>query len=362
MTPDLLACVDRSLAAERAGDAVAALEWHQAVPQYRKNRHRPLLARLVALGDRLPEWVWARWIVYQSTRCEDGETGALIRYGRQALVEHWHADLLDECFAAQGDPVKVVAQVLGESWIFHQLVPHEVGGLGRFVEEFATGRLAEHAELALSWAGARMGGYRVGESRPGTHLRVTDADTGEQVDVLDIGAGSCGRDAWVLGRLVPSGVGDMLMFDTPPLAVPEEVAVAVAGRPEGRWMHPLHAALGAGLVSGADLLREDYELTTDVTELELLRWGTPPRDYDRVMRQLRSGRDEVSRAAFRVLLRAHGGDVAPADQAYVGAAVLNPTAVEEMRRLVARSGPGFLGEWVDLVAEPARGRLGAMLP
>lgn len=355
MTPALLACVDRSLAAERAGDVGAALEWHQAVPQFRKGRHRSLLDRFAQLGDELPEWVWARWIVYQTTRCEDGETGALVRGRRQDITETWHADLLDRCFDAEGDPIKVLARVQGESWIDHQLAPYDDGALVSFVDEFATGRLAEHAGLAVTWAGVRLSGYRLGESLPGARLQVREANGTGWTEVLDIGARSCAPDGWVIGRLVPSGIGDGLMFDMPPLPVPALLARAVA---ESGRLDALLATVESGLLCSEDLLREDYELATDVGELEVVRFGTAPRDYARVMTQLRQGRDEVGRAAYRVLERARAGDVPPVDQAQVGAAALNPGAFDDVRRLVVRTGePGFLPDWVDRVAEPARGRL-----
>ena len=63
------------------------------------------------------------------------------------------------------------------------------------------------------------------------------------------------------------------------------------------------------------LLREDYELATDVQELDLLRFGTARRDLDRVMGQLWEGRDEVGRAAYRILRRALDGDVDEGDAA-----------------------------------------------
>ena len=55
-------------------------------------------------------------------------------------------------------------------------------GTERFVDEIATGRLAEHAELARSWVGATLGGYQVGASLPGGRLRVHDPAAGVAVD------------------------------------------------------------------------------------------------------------------------------------------------------------------------------------
>lgn len=355
MTPELYDCVERSLAAERAGDADAALEWHQSVPMFRKGRHRALLARLAWLGDDLPEWVWARWIVYQAIRCEDGLTGRLVREQLRRAVEGLHADLLESCYRARGDPMKVIARVQGESWAHHQAAAHEGGGLPAFIDEFVTGRLAEHADLAKRWVGARMGGYQLEESLPDARLRVREANSDTWIDLLDLGARSCSSTGWVLGRLVPSGIGRM-MFDMPPLAVPERIARAVSGGID--WRHVTTTAVQRGRLSHQVFLREDYELAGDVLELELLRFGTAPRDYNRVMQQLREGRDEVSRAAFRVLERAGRGEVAVADHAYVGAAALNVSAFEDLRRRLLRDDESdHLAQWAGRVMEPAHGRL-----
>lgn len=361
MTPDLFACVERAFAAERAGDAATALEWHQAVPMFRRGRHRGLLDRLSRLDGDLPPWVWARWIVYQSLRCEDpgSRTARLHRRFVSYVVEAFHADLLDECHDEGGDPVQVIARVLGESWACHQLFPHEFGGLVSFIDEFPTGALAEHADLARSWAGVPLGGYRVGARRPGCRLEVHDAATGRAHHVIDLGARSCaGPDGWVLGRLVPSGMDDALVFDLPPLAVPERIAREVAAVQGERPWAPVTEALEDGRLDPGLLLREDYELTTDVPELELVRFGTAPADYQRVMAQLRAGRDEVGRASYRILRRALDDAVDATDAPYVGAAALNPHAYDEARDKLVRAGQHDVwARWADLVVEPGRGRL-----
>jgi hypothetical protein len=363
MTPEYHAYVERSLAAERAGDADAALEWHQSVPMFRKGRHRALLASLARLGDP-PAWVWARWIAYQATRCEDGDVGLRVNHLILSTAEEIHGDLLDTCYRSQGDPMKVLARVAGESWAYHQAVAHEAGALVAFVDEFATGRLAEHADLARRWVGARMSGYQLGESLPGARLRVRDGRDEEWVEVLDLGARSCAPTGWVLGRLVPSGIGEMLMFDMPPLAVPEEAAkeVAHSGEWRGDWWTVVTTRVRSGRLSHEAFLREDYELASDVPGLDLLRFGTEERDHARVLYQLREGRDEVGRAAFRILQSAARGEVAAADQGYVAAAALNPQAFDEVLRQRGRgAGPGGLEEWLALVLEPARGRLAELV-
>lgn len=359
MTSDLLACVERSTAAERAGDAHEALEWHQAVPMFRRGRHRAVLQRLAALGDDLPPWVWARWAVYQATRCEapDSATGDLHGAALRLVVESVHADLLEGCRQHGGDPVQVAARVLGESWAFHQFFAYERGGLAAFMDEFATGRLEERAGLVRQWAVARLGGYRVGSSLPEGRLRVHDAALDSCTEVLDLGASSsAGVGGWVVGRLVPSGIDDLLMFDTPPLPVPREIAAQVAASQGHEAWSSLREAVDDERFDPLRFLREDYELTTDVQELHLLRFGTPSRDLERIMRQLREGRDEVGRAACRILRRACEGEVVEGDAAYVAAAALNPYAAEEVRRSGGRR-VRALESWADLVPDPGRARL-----
>lgn len=355
MTPDLVACVDRQIDAERAGDLEAALEWHRAVPMFSRGRHRILIERLTAAGNELPDWVWARWIAYLTTRCEDGATGALMRCVLNELVDTAHGDLLDRCYDEGGDPIRVAGTVLGESWLFHQVVVHDAGGLVEFIDEHLTGRLAEHAELARSWAGARMSGYEVGASRPGARLQVREAGRGAWAEVLDLGARSCAASGWVLGRLVSSGVDDLPMFDTSPLGVSADLAQSVAAAES--WLDPIVETLVSG-TSSSFLLREDYELCGDVQELDLIRFGTAAGDLGRVMHQLRSGKDEGSRAAYRILRRARDGEIDLADQAYVAAAALFPRAHVDARRQLVRPGEyaGWAG-WAERSPDPARGRL-----
>lgn len=360
MTSDLLTCLDRANAAERAGDARAALEWHQAVPMLRRGRHRGVLERLARLGDDLPPWLWVRWMAYQAFRCEEpgSGTGEIHRVVLRHAVETFHVDLLEDCYEHGGDPMRVMATVLGESWAFQQVAVHEAGGLVSFVDEFATGRLAEHADLARRWADAPLNGYRIGGSSPGGRLRVYDARATAWVDVLDLGARSATVEAgWVLGRLVPSGVGDLPMFDVSPLAVPESQARRVADAGAERAWAPVTEAFGHGRFDAEALLREDYELATDVQGLDLLRFGTAEKDLERVLQQLRDGRDEVGRAAHRILRGALDGEVEEGDAPFVGAAALDPHGFDETRRSRRSGDREACLRWAELVVEPARGQL-----
>jgi hypothetical protein len=352
--------VTQSLAAERAGDAARALELHASVPALNlRSRHNLLLAQLASLGDDLPDWVWARWIAYQATRCEDQgtETGRIQRLALTYVLETFHDDQLADCHADGGDPVKVMAWVASESWLFHQLLVHELGGLERFVDELATGRLAEHSALARSWVDAPLGGFLVGPSLPGGRLCVEDLAADSWTEVLDLGArANAGDSGWVLGRLVPSGVDDLPMFDSPPIAVPEHVARDVAEAPKP-WLR-VKEALDEGRLVEHRFMRTDLELVTDVPSIDLLRAGTPSADLERVTAQLRAGRDEIPRAAFRVLRRAVDGALQDCDAPHVAAAVLQPAARADARRMLVREGQHDVWtRWAALVHEPARGLL-----
>ena len=87
MTPELLGFAERAAAAERVGDVEEALAYHRGVPMFRRSRHAAILEQLAAAKGDLTPWVYARWIVYQSTRVEDwtSDTGSLVRF---ALMEH----------------------------------------------------------------------------------------------------------------------------------------------------------------------------------------------------------------------------------------------------------------------------------
>lgn len=351
--------VTESLAAERAGDAARALELHALVPALNlRSRHNILLTQLAALGTELPGWLWARWIAYQAVRCEDpdSETGKVQRLALKYAIETFHEDQLADCHASGGDPVKVVSWVGAESWLFHQVLLHEMGGLERFVDEQVTGRLAEHAALARSWVGAPLGGYLIGPSLPGGRLRIEDLTGDSWTEVLDLGARDSASAGWVLGRLVPSGIGDLLMFDTAPIAVPEQVARDVAAAPRP-WLR-VKEALDEGRLVERAFMRTDYELVTDVPSIELLRIGTPPADLERVTAQLRAGRDEIPRAAFRILRRAADGVADRTEAPRIAAAALQPAALADARRMLVRERQyDVWARWAALVHEPARGLL-----
>lgn len=360
LTAAHLDLVEQSFAAERSGDAARALALHAAVPAFAlRSRHHVLLHQLASLGDDLPEWVWARWIAYQAVRCEeqDTETGRMQRLALKYSLETFHDDQLADCHADGGDPIKVTSWVASESWLFHQLYLYELGGLRRFVDELATGRLADHAQLGRSWADAPLGGYRIEANLPGGRLSLYEPGADSWAEVLDLGAHACSAAAgWVLGRLVPSGIGERAMFDMPPVAVPERVAREVSAASEP-WM-VIKAALDEGRLVERSFMRADFELVTDVPSIDLLRVGTSPADLERVTAQLRAGRDEIPRAAFRILRRALDGTLPDSDAPHLAAAVLQPAARADALRMLVREGQHEAWmHWAEMVHEPARSLL-----
>jgi hypothetical protein len=365
MTPDLLAFNERSLAAERVGDAAEALEYVDGIPMFRRSRHRALLQQLVGAAGELTPWAWARWVVYQALRAEDEGSDASdrLRLARADACETFHFDLLAAAYDEGGDPVKVVARVMGESWVFHQLAAYDYGVLASYLDELAGDELKEQGALARSWVGTPMGGYLL-EGRSGPcALAVRDLETDEELELLDLGSAALGGpEGCVIGRLVPSGTTPGLMFDTAPLGVDEltarEVATDVDGSEGDRWADAVLSAIEEGRLDPGDLLREDYELLTDVLSIGLLEFGTRPTDLWRVMDQLHRGRDEIGRAAFRVLRSAAAGELGDDAAPYVAAAVLNVHAYAEAQRAILAPGQGEQWRhWAELVPEPARARL-----
>jgi hypothetical protein len=360
MTPEYYAFVDSAVAAERVGDAETALEYHRGVPMFVRSPHASILAQLAGLADEMTPWIWARWAAYQCARAEDEGTRSrtVMRTALDYTVRMFHAREIHDAYVEGDDPVRVTSVVMGEDWAYHQICSHELQGLETFLDELADGRLAEHSGLAREWVGARMGGYRV-EHGPG--LAVWDPARDERVELLDLGARvDAGAGSWVIGRVVPSGTEPVLMFDARPLKVDERTAREVAaGSGRGEWVGPLEQAIREGRLGRGVLRRQVRDLVTDVPGRSLVEAGTPPRDLERTLRQLREGRDEIGRAAFRILRSVADGSYAGDERAaYVAAAVLNAHAHQEARRqLVAPGQRDNWLRWAELVPDPARGRL-----
>ena len=361
MTHDFDAFAASSFAAERAGDAATALEYHQGIPMFRRSAHRVVLTQLAGLGEEMPPWLWARWSAYQCTRAEDPgtEARAICRAALDYTLATFHVDAMEEVYRAGGDPMSVIAGTVGEDWVYHQVCTYELGGLERFLDAMATGRLADQGAVAHRWIGARMGGYRVEPSAP-ARLVVRDLVEDRPVELLALGAEvHAAEGGWLIGRLVPSGTTPALMFDTRPLPVDEQTArQASMGDRRGAWVTALVDAIDDGRIDRGILRSEDRELVTDVPSLDLLMRATPPGARASALRQLADGRDEIGRAAYRILRAVAEDRFDDHDAPYVAAAVVNVHGYDEARRQLARPEHVAAWEhWSRVVAEPARGRL-----
>ena len=360
MTSDHQRFVESSRAAERAGDAAAALEFHQGIPMFSWGAHRVALAQLVPLADEMTPWMWARWAAYQCTRAEemDHGVGPRQRAALQYVVDTMYGDLLDRALRDGEDWMPVVARLAGESWLVHQWCTYELGALASFLDELATDRLLAESGLARRWTSARMGGYRLvdcGDDR----LVVRDLATGEDLQLLDLGARlHAGAGGCVVGRLVASGTDPALMFDTRPVAVDERTALEVARGPRGGWISTVRQAIEARRVDRSVFESEDRELVTDVHSLVLVEYATPPQALAATLDQLARGRDEVGRAAYKILRRVAEGTLPEdAPPPIIAAAVLQPHAYAEAQRGLALSCSSHVWRsWADRLPEPARGR------
>ena len=272
MTREYESFLESSLAAERVGDAATALEYHRGIPMFVKGRHVHVLNVLANLADEMTPWMWARWAAYQCGRTEDLGTDSA-RIARAALdytLQMFYDDQMQAAYVERRDPIKLMARVMGESWIFHQVCTFEMGGLQQFLDSLAGGALAERAEWARSWDGAPMRGVRL-ESAAAGRLVVTDLHTREEIELLDLGAGRlCEPGGFLVGRLVDSGTEPATMFDTTPVVVDRQTAQEVAATTRGGWITPFIDALADGRLELSHLESEDREMATDVTCLALI--------------------------------------------------------------------------------------------
>ena len=275
MTAAHLDLVEQSLAAERCGDAARALELHDAVPAFAGgvvttwcwiSWHRS--ARCCPTGR------WARWMGYQAVRCEDPHTdiGTMQRLALKYAVETFHDDQLADCHADGGDPIRVIAWVASESWLFHQLWLHELGGLRRFVDELATGRLAEHADLARSWVGPRSAASASGERARG-RLSVHDP-AGEARGRRCSTSGPGMPRARRVGPRAPRPQRGRRPADVRCRADRRTGAGGTRGLRRAEPWNVVKEALDEGRLVERAFMRADYELVTDVPSIDLLRIGT----------------------------------------------------------------------------------------
>jgi hypothetical protein len=354
MTREYLSFVESSIAAERVGDAQTALEYHLGVPMFTHSRHTYTLRQLVGLAEEMTPWLWARWAAYQSNRAEDAgtESGFITRAALDYTIQMFYDEQMQAAYDDGRDPMEILKNVVGESWVYQQVCTYELGGLREFLDVLADDTLAEEAAWARSWTKARMRGLRVEPSDPGV-LVVTDLESRQTMQLLDLGAGTlCGPGGFLVGRLVPSGVTPELMFDTTPIVVDKRTAKDVAHSTKGGWITALTKAIADRRITIDALESEDRELASDMPSGAMIDLASRPAD------RADDGRDRVSRAAFRILRQAAEDGLGDERAPYVAAAVLNPHAyAEAQRKIVSPGQPSQWLRWADLAPDPAATRL-----
>ncbi len=229
----VLADVDE---AERDGDAGAALALVRSSQKAGNGGwwapgRVERLCLLAALEPLLPAWVTSRWILEQALQQLTDPRGP----------------------SNDGD------------WVRRQTSLYEHGALTGFLRDRASAGLLERADRVREWAQAPMGGYRLVSHGPAV-TTWTDLASHEDVAVPTLGSGVLmlpGEHA--IGRLVPIEGGTM--FETAPLAVPDDVARRVAGRPSS-WQDVLRGARAAGAEIKTGGHR--FGLIVDVPDVALL--------------------------------------------------------------------------------------------
>lgn len=217
---------------ERAGDAEGALDVIERSPMsptggamWTKARVSRLV-EVATFGPLLPSWAVARWVRSQAL-------GHLGRPGSREILAAYgdarRAHLGGVTGArASADPVEAQCQIADHDWVFAQSYLHEHHGLRDFLAECSPDLVARAAGVE-AWAGAAMGAFRLVRD-DATTITWHDLAEDREVRTLNLGAAATLHPGeHVIGRRV-SSAGEWI-FDAAPLAVPEEVASAVATDP-----------------------------------------------------------------------------------------------------------------------------------
>ncbi len=243
------------LTAEAGGDPAASLRHHARVPALAGSLHRVHLATLAELGDDAPGWMYSRWATAQALR-------------------PWPLD-----DRGGGRDLELYAgTLLQRDWVVRQLRVYDDGGLLDFLATRADDALVARCDRVEEWTRAPMGGYRLDSEHRG-RLQVTELDGDQQLDLLDLGLlgrhepGTC-----AIGRLVPISMPPGLMFESAPLVVDTDTALAVAREPRrGRWFDRIAEAQRRGRLPARYALVEDAALVSDLPQQVWLALLPEPR-------------------------------------------------------------------------------------
>src|SRR5215211_6828218 len=219
------------------GDALAALNFHEAGLQVEGSVRRYQLRELVILGDDAPPWAYSRWcldVAYHWMLLErDPRVDDAVR--QLMLCTH-----VDAAMATLDDPVALAelgTRIAAGDRLCQELAVYEYGGLWDFLDVKARPGLIDRCDQIAAWSEQPMNGYVIEDAR-GPRLHVVDLRTGGEVEVLNIGAlTDLDRGAPVIGRLGPISSDPRLMFQGRPIAVDLTTAqgVAASSGPQDDW-------------------------------------------------------------------------------------------------------------------------------
>ena len=225
------------LEAGARGDALAALNLHEAGLQVEGSLRPYQLRELVILGDDAPPWTYSRWCLDLAYHWmlieEDPRVDDAVR--QLMLCSH-----VDAAAATLDDPValrELGTRIAAGDRLCQELAVYEYGGLWDFLDVKAGPGLIRRCDQIADWSVQPMGGYVI-QDAIGPRLRIVDLHTGDELDVLNIGAlTDHDRGAPVLGRLGPISCEPGLMFQCRPISVDLTTAQGVADSegPQDDW-------------------------------------------------------------------------------------------------------------------------------
>ena len=348
----LLQAIDE---AERRGDAEQALQLMLTHPEglsfWRPRRYTGLM-QMSALAGIAPGWATSRWILSQAHQRlgERHDPVARQRFRRALQVA---VELRGGVGALPGrDLTDQQCRVVDHDWVYRELFLYDLGALRHFLQRVVTPDLLAGADRVAAWAASPMGGYRfVGGDA--TKVSWEDLADGEALRTANIGSavslqpGDC-----VLGRIVPIEGG--VMFEMPPLPVPEPVALRVSHHPQG-WIEALRAEPPGLSVAGAGPCSGLLSDVPDDLVRQTLSWGRAV--------SLRTFRDEATYARHVVelgrRLLAGGDDQHPQDHdrwPRVAAVLVDPMALQSLscrQHALAAGDREVLATLAGRLAEPA---------
>lgn len=244
LTDDHLAAFARAQEAELRGDWEAAASHHLSVPFFERSTHGQRLRTLAGLGDSASAWMIARHLTEVARRLPHREEHALPRAIELGVIVG-HPRGIDVARIGCEHPEQVPAYLFARDWVARQADIHEGGALAELLVVADPDLVARSG--VRRWAGAPMGGFRVGETQ-GDSLELVDAESGQEHEVLDLGlTEQVPAGGHVLGRLVPVDAGPGTALDWRPLPIDEVTARAVARSPH-HWIEILATRCRAGRI------------------------------------------------------------------------------------------------------------------